>query len=85
MFITIKLILGGVVGEVPEKISELLKIAHDNSNRLLLLINDILDMNKIESGRISFSFEKLNLMEVIEKSITDNDAYARQYNVSIIF
>ena len=42
------LIAAGVVGDNPPKAANLVKIAHTNSERLVLLINDILDMEKIE-------------------------------------
>ena len=47
------LVTGGVAGEVPAQARAMLEIAHKNSERLVRLINDILDIEKIESGKMA--------------------------------
>ena len=78
------LLTGGVTGELPEQAQEMIKIASNNTERLLLLINDILDIQKIESGQMSFKFKNLAVMPFIERSIQENAAYGQQYNVRFI-
>jgi len=78
------LIMGGAVGELPQKAGELLKIASNNTERLLMLINDILDVEKIEAGSMNFQFENLPLMPMIEQVLQDNAAYADQYGVKFV-
>ncbi|GEM_PF-1932227 len=78
------LMMGGAVGELPAKAAELLKIASNNTERLLILINDILDVEKIEAGSMNFQFEKLALMPMIEQVLQDNAAYAEQYGVKYV-
>lgn len=78
------LISGGSVGEVPKEIDMMLNIASNNTERLLLLINDILDIQKIESGEINFHYEKINVTELLEQSLEDNAAYGQQYNVNFL-
>ncbi|MCK4708688.1 MAG: response regulator, partial [Gammaproteobacteria bacterium] len=78
------LITGGAVGEVPQKVGELIKIAGNNTERLLMLINDILDVEKIEAGSMSFQFENLLLMPLIEQVLQDNAAYAEQFSVELV-
>jgi len=75
------LISGGAVGELPEKAKELLRIAGNNTERLLLLINDILDIQKIESGELTFKFHSHELMKIIKRVVEENTAYAEQHNV----
>ena len=77
------LVTSGVLDDFPEKAKELLETATRNTDRLMHLINDILDMQKIEAGKLDFSFSLIDLLDVIEKSITDNINYTKQYNVDI--
>lgn len=76
------LVVGGAVGEFSEKARSVLQIAGNNTERLLLLINDILDIQKIESGEMSFDFQQMELMPFIEKAVRDNKAYGEQHNVT---
>lgn len=76
------LISGGAVGELPEQANNMLEIASNNTERLLLLINDILDIQKIESGQMAFKFQNVDLMPLVEKAVLDNSGYAEQHGVS---
>lgn len=79
------LLVSGVMGEFPEKANKLLEIANNNCERLLLLINDILDIEKIEAGKMDFQFKKLDLNQVINESIIANAMYAEKFGVTIEF
>ena len=78
---SVKLVQSGAAGEVSEKSVELLTIAHNNSERLVRLINDILDIQKIEAGQLDVESEPLELRTQIKQAIISNAAYAEQYNV----
>jgi len=78
------LIASNTLGEVPDKIKNLVDIAHNNSLRLGNLINDILDIEKIEAGKMDFLFESLDVMEVVEQAIDANKSYAQQFNVELL-
>jgi signal transduction histidine kinase/DNA-binding response OmpR family regulator len=66
----IDLILEGDAGDINETQQEFLAIVKKNSDRLINLINDFLDISRIESGRIQFKMVSLNIGEVIEEVIT---------------
>lgn len=76
------LLSGGAMGSLPENVKKLLNIANNNTDRLLLLINDILDVEKIEAGKMDFNFQEVDLMSLVEQALCNNIAYAEQYQVS---
>ncbi|GMR20379.1 MAG: hypothetical protein BMS9Abin36_0974 [Gammaproteobacteria bacterium] len=78
------LIMGGVGGDLPAKAEKLVAIAHKNTERLLVLINDILDMERMETGRMNFRFQRMAVGPFIELAIEVNQAYASQYGVTIV-
>ena len=75
------LILGGVVGDLPAQTRSMLDVANRNSDRLLVLINDILDIQKIETGRMVFRREPVDLTRVVEQAIEANGAFAKSFGV----
>lgn len=79
--------LGGVLGkaaiELPNKVRRLLETAYRNSERLTVLINDILDLEKIESGHMAFSMAPLDLVELCHSSLAANEGYARQHQAQL--
>ena len=75
------LVLGGASGEVPDKTQQLLAIAHRNSDRLIHLINDILDMEKIEAGNMSFDFGHHRLRPLMQQALELSVFYGQQYGV----
>jgi signal transduction histidine kinase len=80
---SLSLILGGVAGELPEKARTLAEIAARNSEHLVRLVNDILDIEKIESGTMAFSPVQVELMPLIAQAVESNRAYAQQYEVDL--
>ncbi len=75
------LIASGVMGELKPEIGRLIAIACNNTERLLFLINDILDISKIESGKMDFVMGPVDLKAVLLQSIEVNQAYGEQYEV----
>ena len=49
---SIALLQGGIVGPLPDKAKNLLEIAINNCERLQILINDLLDIEKVEAGKM---------------------------------
>jgi DNA-binding response OmpR family regulator len=76
------LIAGGVAGEVPLKARSMVDIAYKNSERLIRLINDILDIEKIESGKMVFCFQPVELAPLLQSTIEANRAYGQQLDIS---
>jgi PAS domain S-box-containing protein len=78
------LLVGGAAGEITGQAGSLLEIAHKSSDRLIRLINDILDSEKLEANRMSFNLEYRDVTDLVEKAITANAAYAEQYDVEYV-
>ncbi len=77
------LLKGGVVGEIPKAAKELVEIADRNSNLLLRLISDILEINKIQSGAKDFHLKPISLVNLLKESVSGNHAYAIQFGVHL--
>ena len=76
------LVRSGVAGDLPDKMTSMLDIAYNNSERLVLLINDILDIEKIEAGKMDFRRESVDLSTLIHQAVTENVGYAEAHNVT---
>ncbi|MEE8449536.1 MAG: ATP-binding protein, partial [Thermodesulfobacteriota bacterium] len=80
---SIGLILGGVAGEVNDEVAELLTIAQNNTDRLIRLINEMLDVSKIESGKIQMNKESLAVDTLVKKALERIKGYANECQVKL--
>ena len=60
-----ELILDGIYGETPEKAQTVLKRVESNGRHLLGLINDVLDLSKIEAGQLKLSLADYSIKDVV--------------------
>ncbi|PRC93677.1 PAS domain S-box protein [Solimicrobium silvestre] len=72
----------GVLGEISEQAKPMIQMAHRNSMRLSELINDLLDIEKLEAGETTFNFKMYGLMALINQSIDAISNFASQFNVT---
>ncbi|MGC2620244.1 MAG: ATP-binding protein, partial [Acidobacteriaceae bacterium] len=63
------LLSAGILGQVSDKASTLLRIAVSNSDRLIRLINDILDLERMQSGRAPLAFRAVPLEELARQAM----------------
>lgn len=77
------LLSNDVLGPVPDGMRSMLQVAQNNSALLNRLIDDLLDMEKLEAGKMPFSFERQALRPLLLKAVEDNCAYAAQFQVTI--
>jgi PAS domain S-box-containing protein len=79
--------LGLVVGKASKnlspKILKMLQMAVRNSERLTLLINDILDLEKIESGLLEFDFKSVDLVVLAQQALADYEGFAHQHKIKL--
>ena len=76
------LITGGALGPIPTSMVAMLHIAQQNSLRLSLLINDLLDMDKLIAGKMNFDLQVQPLLPLLQEALHSNQGYAEQYQVS---
>jgi len=77
------LLAKGVAGILPVQTKQMIDIAFRNSQRLIRLINDILDVQRIEMGKLALSLERIDLNEVVYQAVEANRVYAELYNVRL--
>lgn len=77
------LVLSGKLGETPTRITDLVSMANSNCDRLVMLINDVLDLEKIEAGKMDYSMKPIDVAEVVEESIGSNRFFAEKFGVSL--
>ena len=77
------LVSGGVAGALPERAKSLVEIAKNNCERLIRLINDILDSEKIESGKMQFELQPQELLPLLQQTLADNEGFAAQHHVKL--
>jgi PAS domain S-box-containing protein len=64
-----EMILDGDAGEINEEVEEFLGIVFNNAERLVALVNDLLDISRIESGRIQLKSEKVDIHEIVRNAV----------------
>jgi len=79
------LVNNSVVGEINPEVEEMISIALNNSERLAVLIDDLLDSQKIESGSMEFGFHEHELVTLTRQAVRDNQGYADRFNVKFKF
>jgi signal transduction histidine kinase/DNA-binding response OmpR family regulator len=77
------LLIGNVAGKLPESAMHLLTIAYANSQRLVRLLNDILDIEKMESGKAVFDLKRVEVRSLVQQTIEENRALAEGCGVRI--
>ncbi len=80
---SLDLLASGVAGELPPEAQQLLKISHESTDRLVRLINDMLDLEKIASGKIEYRMQPQSLRPLVQQAIRDTAAYAEGLQVRL--
>jgi PAS domain S-box-containing protein len=73
----------GAMGVLPEQVKKVVGIAERNTIRLITLINDILDIEKLESGKLDMVFDTIAIGNVLERSSESVKAFAEQNGIKL--
>lgn len=79
----LSLITRGNIHNIPQETATLLEIAHRNSKRLLLLVNDLLDLQKHGVSDVSYQMQPLDVAEFLEQAVSANVPYGKHHQVDI--
>jgi GAF domain-containing protein/sensor histidine kinase YesM len=71
-----ELLVDGIYGELPERPRGVLERIQNNGKHLLALINDVLDLAKIEAGQLTLTLEDYSLAEVVKSVVTATEPLA---------
>jgi signal transduction histidine kinase len=80
---TLGLLAGGAIQPLAPPVDRLVSIAHRNVQRLVRLVNDILDIARLETGEAIFHFEAIDLCASVAQSVDASYAFAQGQGVSI--
>jgi signal transduction histidine kinase/CheY-like chemotaxis protein len=78
------LLSSGIIGDVDAKALNLLRIAVTNTDRLIRLINDILDLERMESGRAPLQIRRCSLRELAQQAIDTMTPMADANSVHLV-
>ncbi|GAA6620039.1 PAS domain S-box protein [Scytonema sp. NUACC26] len=77
------LIASGVLSTQPEKAQRMLDIAVNNTDRLIRLINDILDIERIESGKVTMTKQICDVTGLMQQSVEEIQSMADKAGVTL--
>jgi PAS domain S-box-containing protein len=80
---SLSLLLAGTSSNLPQPAAHLLEIAHANCQRLVRMVNDILDLKKLDSGQMRFLFQRCEARSLLVKAIEANQGFADSCSVGI--
>ncbi len=78
------LLQSGAMGPLSEKVESMIRIAYKNSARLVRIINDILDIGKLEAGQLALQIVSISLSELLQQAVEGNSGYAQKYEVRFV-
>jgi len=75
------LVSGGALNARPEKMRQMMEIAIGNTDRLVRLVNDILDLERIGSGKAELHFAQTSVDDLFKRAITRHQTAAQRSNI----
>jgi len=80
---SLSMLADGMAGELPPDVAQLVAVANDSSERLVRMVNDVLDLQKIEAGGMQFERRAQLLLPVAEHALDSMQGYAAQHGVQL--
>ncbi len=80
---SIDLMTAGRLGPMSESVHKVLRIAQRNCDRLIRLVDDTLDLQKIIAGKMSFTMDSINLPKLVEATVASNRPFAERLGIEL--
>jgi signal transduction histidine kinase len=80
---SLSMLADGMAGELTPDIQALVDISYQSCERLVRLVNDVLDIQKIEAGKMEFALREENLLPLAEHAVSAMQGYAQQHGVAL--
>ena len=81
----VEIMLMGATGELNEQQNHFLSIVKMNTERLSVLVNDLLDVSRMEMGRVVLNMQALNLREIVDDVVLDVRRRSQEENKPMRF
>ncbi|MCP8900765.1 CHASE domain-containing protein [Gilvimarinus xylanilyticus] len=81
---SLKLVQAGVTGEISDKTRNMVAIARNNTERLSVLVNDILDVEKLEFDQLKIILEAVPITAIMQQALRQMQGYADGYEVELV-
>jgi signal transduction histidine kinase len=78
-----ELMLDSIYGELPDRLRGVLERVHNNGKHLLGLINDVLDLSKIEAGQLKLSIDEYSIKEMVQNVVTAVEPLAAEKKLAL--
>jgi signal transduction histidine kinase len=79
------LLRGGALGELSKNVRSIIHIAYHNTDRLIRLVNDLLDIKKIEAGQLRLELVPVNMAYLVQRCIEEMTPFADKFSVTLDF
>ncbi|MGE4240395.1 ATP-binding protein [Ramlibacter sp.] len=80
---SLDLLSSGMAGDLPTDADELVRISHKSSERLLRLVDELLDVEKIASGKMQYHMERQPLRSLAQQALHATQAFGQRYGVEL--
>ncbi|MBE9059804.1 ATP-binding protein [cf. Phormidesmis sp. LEGE 11477] len=80
---SLKLLATGLLGNLREEGQEMLTVADENTDRLVRLVNNVLDLQRIEAGEVTIDAYACDTAELIEEAVETIQTMAQQHHIKI--
>ena len=78
-------ILDGFIGEINSQVREFLTAAYNENDRLIRLVNNLLNISRIEAGRLVFDIKQIDINKIITEVVNNFQSAAKEKNLQVVY